>query len=57
MMTKRIQYEYSVIIEVDEDDDILLDDDDCDILIDENGGLTADGYALLADMDAQGYFV
>ena len=40
-----------------EDDGDILNDDDCDILIDENGGLTADGFALLAKMDAQGYFV
>jgi len=30
--------------------------DECE-LIDENGGITADGYALLAEMDAQGFFV
>ena len=41
---------------IDDDGDIL-NDDDCDILIAENGGLTADGFALLAEMDAQGYFV
>jgi len=39
--------------------DAIEDDgefDECE-LIDENGGITADGFALLADMDAQGYFV
>lgn len=30
--------------------------DECE-LIDNNGGITADGFALLAEMDAQGYFV
>jgi len=39
--------------------DAIEDDgefDECE-LIDENGGITADGYALLAEMDAQGFFV
>jgi hypothetical protein len=39
--------------------DAIEDDgefDECE-LIDENGGITADGFALLAEMDAQGYFV
>ena len=50
----------------DEDDlldtqelDAIEDDgdfDECE-LIDENGGITADGFALLAEMDAQGFFV
>ena len=48
----------------DEDDmeewseyDDLPDTDEDSILIDENGGITADGYALLAELDSQGYFV
>jgi hypothetical protein len=41
---------------INDDGDILNDDDENE-LIDENGGITADGFALLADMDAQGYFV
>ena len=39
--------------------DAIEDDgefDECE-LIDKNGGITADGFALLAEMDAQGYFV
>ena len=39
--------------------DAIEDDgdfDECE-LIDENGGITADGFALLAEMDAQGFFV
>ena len=33
------------------------EDDEDSTLIDENGGITAEGYALLADLDRQGFFV
>ena len=32
-------------------------DDGLDDLVDKNGGITAAGYELLAEMDASGYFV
>jgi len=40
------------------DYDVIWDDEDPDeaCLIDENGGLTANGYELLATMDANGQF-
>ena len=38
-------------------DDLPFDEDEDSVLIDETGGLTADGYNLLADLDAAGYFV
>ena len=50
--------------ELDEDaedwgrqDDLPYEDDEDSYLIDEHGGLTAEGYALLADLDRQGFFV
>ena len=33
------------------------EDDEDSTLIDENGGITAEGYALLADLERQGFFV
>ena len=39
------------------DRDTLPDSDEDSILIDENGGLTAEGYEMLAQLDAAGYFV
>ena len=41
------------------DNDILHREEDFDIdeLIDKNGGITAAGYELLAQMDADGHFV
>ncbi len=39
------------------DRDSLPDSDEDSILIDENGGLTAEGYEMLAQLDAAGYFV
>ena len=38
-------------------DALPYDEDEDSVLIDETGGLTADGYALLAELDSQGYFV
>ena len=50
--------------ELDEDaedwgrqDDVPYDDDEDSTLIDENGGITAAGYALLNDLEKQGFFV
>ena len=51
--------------ELDEEDmeewsdyeDLPHDEDEDSVLIDENGGLTADGYETLAQLDAAGYFV
>ena len=39
------------------DYDGLPDSDEDSILIDENGGITAEGYALLNDLEKQGFFV
>ena len=39
------------------DRDSLPNSDEDSILIDENGGLTAEGYEMLAQLDAAGYFV
>ena len=33
------------------------DEDEDSVLIDENGGITAEGMELLAELDSQGYFV
>ena len=38
-------------------DALPYDEDEDSVLIDETGGLTAEGYALLAELDSQGYFV
>ena len=38
-------------------DDLPFDDDEDSTLIDENGGITAAGNALLNDLDKQGFFV
>ena len=38
-------------------DSLPYDEDEDSYLIDENGGITAEGYALLAELDSQGYFV
>ena len=38
-------------------DALPYDEDEDSVLIDENGGITAEGYALLAELDSQGYFV
>ena len=38
-------------------DELPYDEDEDSFLIDENGGITAEGYALLAELDSQGYFV
>tara|TARA_R110002167_G_scaffold294620_2_gene499187 strand:- start:641 stop:961 length:321 start_codon:yes stop_codon:yes gene_type:complete len=38
-------------------DDLPHEDDEDSVLIDENGGLTAEGYEMLAQLDAAGYFV
>lgn len=38
-------------------DDLPHEDDEDSFLIDENGGLTAEGYEILAQLDAAGYFV
>ena len=34
-----------------------FEDDEDSTLIDKNGGITAEGYALLADLERQGFFV
>ena len=39
------------------DYDQLPESDEDSILIDENGGVTAEGMELLAQLDSQGYFV
>ncbi len=41
------------------DNEILpcMEEDDIDVYIDANGGITAAGYELLAQMDADGDFV
>ena len=38
-------------------DQLPYDEDEDSFLIDENGGITAEGYALLAELESQGYFV
>jgi|TARA_R110000851_G_scaffold149719_4_gene290380 hypothetical protein len=38
-------------------DDLPHEDDEDSVLIDETGGLTAEGYEILAQLDAAGYFV
>ena len=38
-------------------DALPYDDDEDSVLIDENGGITAEGMELLAELDSQGYFV
>ena len=38
-------------------DALPYDDDGDSVLIDENGGVTAEGMELLAELDSQGYFV
>ena len=38
-------------------DALPYDEDEDSYLIDENGGITAEGMELLAELDSQGYFV
>ena len=38
-------------------DELPYDEDEDSFLSDEIGGSTAEGYALLAELDSQGYFV
>ena len=38
-------------------DELPYDEDEDSFLIDENGGITAEGMELLAQLDSQGYFV
>ena len=38
-------------------DALPYDEDEDSVLIDENGGITAEGMELLAELDSQGYFV
>ena len=38
-------------------DSLPYDEDEDSYLIDENGGITAEGMELLAELDSQGYFV
>jgi len=40
----------------DDDDDYPHDDEDVDTLFDDDGDVSDRGYALLADMDRNGYF-
>jgi hypothetical protein len=51
-----------LIIDHEEEEDVVIDlypfeEIDENVFIDENGGITAEGYNLLATMDASGAFV
>ena len=48
------QHDMPAVIIDDDDEDFILDTND---LFDDTGGLTADAYEMLADMDASGRFI
>jgi hypothetical protein len=48
------QYDMPAVILDDDDEDFIHDIED---LFDDTGGLTADAYEMLADMDASGRFI